>query len=230
MVINLVDLFLHIDENLKPVIQEYGIWTYLILFVIIFLETGLVITPFLPGDSLLFVAGACAASGLLEYSWLFIVFATASILGDTLNYWIGNFIGLKVLQCRFPNILKKEYIDRTYGFYERYGGLTIFVARFVPIVRTFAPFLAGVGSMEYRRFLAFNVLGGVAWSLGLVSAGYFFGSIPVVKENLNLLIYLVFFVTAVTVITIVGSLVSAYRKRRQCEDSCAPVADGSNRK
>lgn len=226
MFINLIDLFLHIDENIKPVIQEYGIWTYLILFIIIFLETGLVVTPFLPGDSLLFVAGACAASGLLEFTWLFLVFAVAAILGDTFNYWIGNFIGLKVLQYRFPNILKKEYIDRTYGFYERYGGLTIFVARFVPIVRTFAPFLAGVGSMQYRRFLTFNILGGIAWSLALVSAGYFFGSIPVVKENLNILIYLVILVTAVTVVVIVAGLVSAYLKQRQRENAGTSVTIG----
>ncbi|HOX35188.1 MAG TPA: VTT domain-containing protein [Methanoregulaceae archaeon] len=222
MVINIIDIFLHIDENLKPVIQEYGVWTYLILFVIIFLETGLVITPFLPGDSLLFVAGACAASGLLEFPYLLLVFALASIVGDTVNYWIGNYIGLKVLQCRFPNILKKEYIDRTYGFYEQYGGLTIFVARFVPIVRTFAPFLAGVGSMEYRRFLTFNILGGVAWSLALVSAGYFFGSIPIVKENLNILIYLVILITAATVFMILASLVSAYLKQRRCADAGTP--------
>jgi len=215
MFINFIDLFFHGDENLKPVIQEYGIWTYLILFIIIFLETGLVITPFLPGDSLLFVAGACAASGLLDFTGLFLVFAAAAVLGDTLNYWIGNYLGLKVLQSRFPDILKKAYIDRTYGFYERYGGPAIFFARFVPIVRTFAPFLAGVGSMDYRRFLIFNVLGGVAWSLALVSVGYFFGSIPVVKENLNILIYLIILITTATVVFIIAGFISAFRKQRR---------------
>jgi membrane-associated protein len=213
MLATLIEIFIHIDQNLAAVIQQYGLWTYLILFVIIFLETGLVITPFLPGDSLLFVAGACAASGLLELHWLFVAFIAGAILGDTINYWIGNYIGLKVLQCRFPNILRKEYIDRTYGFYEKYGGMTIFVARFVPLVRTFAPFLAGVGSMDYRRFLFFNVLGGVIWSVSIVFAGYFFGSLPIVKENINLLIYLVLLVTAGTIVVIIAGLIKAYRER-----------------
>jgi membrane-associated protein len=188
-------------------------WTYLILFFIIFLETGFVVTPFLPGDSLLFVAGACAASGLLDLQWLLIAFILGAVIGDTVNYWIGNYVGLQVLQHRFPNILKKEYIDRTYGFYERYGGTTIFVARFVPVVRTFAPFLAGVGSMEYRRFLCYNVLGGVVWSLGVVFAGYFFGTLPIIKQNLNILIYLVILVTIATVIVILAGIISAYRNR-----------------
>jgi membrane-associated protein len=213
MLTTLIDIFIHIDQNLAPVIQQYGLWTYLILFAIIFFETGFVLTPFLPGDSLLFVAGACAASGLLELHWLFAAFILGAVLGDTINYWIGNYIGLKVLQCRFPNILKKEYIDRTYAFYEKYGGMAIFVARFVPVVRTFAPFLAGVGSMEYRRFLFYNVLGGVLWTLSVVLAGYFFGSLPVVKENINLLIYLVLLVTAATIVVIIAGLVKAYRER-----------------
>jgi membrane-associated protein len=213
MLPSVLDLAIHIDQNLASVIQQYGIWTYLILFFIIFFETGFVITPFLPGDSLLFVAGACVASGLLDLRWLLVAFILGAVVGDTVNYWIGNYVGLRVLQCRFPNILKKEYIDRTYGFYERYGGMTIFIARFVPLVRTFAPFLAGVGSMEYRRFLVFNVVGGVAWSFLIVFAGYFFGTLPIVKQNLNLLIYLVILVTAVTIIIIIAGLVSAYRNR-----------------
>jgi membrane-associated protein len=217
MLLNLVDLFLHIDQNLQPVIQQYGMWTYLILFVIIFFETGLVVTPFLPGDSLLFVAGACAAAGLLELPYLCLAFILGAILGDTMNYWIGNYVGLKVFQCRFPNILKKEYIDRTYGFYERYGGLTIFVARFVPMIRTFAPFLAGVGSMQYRKFLFFNILGAVAWTLVIVIGGYFLGTFRIVQENLNLLIYLVLFVTAITVVIIIWGLVKAYLKKPKCE-------------
>jgi membrane-associated protein len=140
-------------------------------------------------------------------------FILGAIIGDTINYWIGNYIGLRVLQSRFPNILKKEYIDRTYAFYERYGGMTIFVARFVPIVRTFAPFLAGVGSMDYRRFFIFNVIGALAWSFFVVLAGYFFGTLPVIKENLNILIYLVILVTVGTIIVIIAGLVSAYRNR-----------------
>jgi membrane-associated protein len=213
MLSTLIDISVHIDQNLAAVIQQYGLWTYLILFVIIFLETGLVITPFLPGDSLLFVAGACAASGLLDLPTLLVVFILGAIIGDTVNYWIGNYIGLKVLQCRFPNLIRKEYIDRTYGFYERYGGMTIFVARFVPLVRTFAPFLAGVGSMDYRRFLFYNVLGGVVWSLSILLAGYFFGTIPIVKQNINLLIYLVIFVTAATVVVIIAGILKSYRER-----------------
>ena len=213
MLNSILDLAIHIDQNLSSVIQQYGMWTYLILFLIIFFETGFVITPFLPGDSLLFVAGACVASGLLDLRWLLVAFILGAVIGDTVNYWIGNYFGLRVLQCRFPNILKKEYIDRTYGFYEKYGGMTIFVARFVPLVRTFAPFLAGVGSMEYRRFLLFNVVGGVAWSFLIVLAGYFFGTLPIVRQNLNLLIYLVILVTAATIIVIIAGLVSAYRNR-----------------
>ena len=213
MLNSILDLAIHIDQNLSSVILQYGMWTYLLLFLIIFLETGFVITPFLPGDSLLFVAGACVASGLLDLQWLLVAFILGAVLGDTVNYWIGNYVGLRVLQCRFPNILKKEYIDRTYGFYERYGGMTIFVARFVPLVRTFAPFLAGVGSMEYRRFLIFNVVGGVAWSFLIVFAGYFFGTLPIIKQNLNILIYLVILVTAATIIVIIAGLVSAYRNR-----------------
>jgi membrane-associated protein len=218
MLNSILEVAIHIDQNLLSVIQQYGMWTYLILFLIIFFETGFVITPFLPGDSLLFVAGACVASGLLDLWWLLVAFILGAVIGDTVNYWIGNYVGLRVLQCRFPNILKKEYIDRTYGFYERYGGMTIFVARFVPLVRTFAPFLAGVGSMEYRRFLIFNVVGGVAWSLLIVVAGYFFGTLPIIKQNLNLLIYLVILVTAATIVVIIAGLVSAYRNRPpKCE-------------
>ncbi len=217
MFFTILDIFLHIDQNLQPIIQQYGMWTYLILFFIIFFETGLVVTPFLPGDSLLFVAGACAAAGLLELPYLLLAITLGAILGDTLNYWIGNYLGLKVFVTRFPNILKKEYIDRTYGFYEKYGGLTIFVARFVPMIRTFAPFLAGVGSMQYRRFLFFNVLGAVAWTLCIVLGGYFLGTFQVVQDNLNILIYLVLLVTAVTVVIIIAGIVKAFLKKPKSE-------------
>lgn len=217
MFFTILDIFLHIDQNLQPIIQQYGMWTYLILFFIIFFETGLVVTPFLPGDSLLFVAGACAAAGLLELPYLLLAITLGAILGDTLNYWIGNYLGLKVFVTRFPNILKKEYIDRTYGFYEKYGGLTIFVARFVPMIRTFAPFLAGVGSMQYRRFLFFNVLGAVAWMLCIVLGGYFLGTFQVVQDNLNILIYLVLLVTAVTVVIIIAGIVKAFLKKPKSE-------------
>jgi membrane-associated protein len=213
MLPSIIELFIHIDQNLPVIIQQYGTWTYLLLFLIIFFETGFVVTPFLPGDSLLFVSGVVAASGLLALHWLLAAFILGAVLGDTVNYWIGNYLGLVVVQKRFPNILKKEYIDRTYGFYERYGGMTIFVARFVPIIRTFAPFLAGVGSMEYKKFLVYNVFGGVAWSLSIVLAGYFFGTLPIVKENLNLLVYAVILVTLATIAVILAGLVSAYRNR-----------------
>ena len=213
MLLSIIELFIHIDQNLPIIIQQYGTWTYLLLFLIIFFETGFVVTPFLPGDSLLFVSGVVAASGLLALHWLLAAFILGAVIGDTVNYWIGNYLGLRVVQHRFPNILKKEYIDRTYGFYERYGGMTIFVARFVPIIRTFAPFLAGVGTMDCRKFLFYNVFGGVAWSLSIVLAGYFFGTLPIVKENLNLMVYLVVLVTLATIVVIIAGLVSAYRNR-----------------
>ena len=188
MIDSLITIFLHIDQNMVAVVQEYGIWTYFILFFIIFFETGFVIFPFLPGDSLLFVGGAAAASGMLDVKLLLIVIILGAVIGDTVNYWIGNYVGLHVFLERFPTLVKKEYIDRTYGFYEKYGGATIFVARFVPLVRTFAPFLAGVGSMHYRRFLFYNALGGICWTLCLVMAGYYFGTLTVVQENMSVLI------------------------------------------
>ncbi len=214
MLPGLIDLFLHLDQNLPLVIQEYGLVTYAILFVIIFLETGLVITPFLPGDSLLFVSGVVAAAGHLNLYLLLAVFIAGAILGDTANYWIGNFLGLRVFQRRFPEIIRQEYIDRTYHFFERYGGMAIFIARFVPLVRTFAPFLAGVGTMCYRRFLLYNVVGAIAWSLVLVLGGYFIGAVPVVNENLNLLIYAVMALTGGSLIYILYRVVHGYLSQR----------------
>lgn len=214
MLPGLIDLFLHLDQNLPLVIEQYGIATYLLLFVIIFFETGLVVTPFLPGDSLLFVAGVVAAAGHLDPFLLLAVFIAGAILGDTANYWIGNFLGLRVFQRRFPEIIRQEYIDRTYDFFERYGGLAIFIARFVPLVRTFAPFLAGVGTMCYRRFLIYNVLGAVAWSVVLVAAGYFLGTVPVVNQHLNLLIYAVMALTAASVLYILYRVAHGYLRRR----------------
>jgi membrane-associated protein len=211
----LINVFLHLDQNLISVVQEYGMWTYFILFFIIFFETGFVIFPFLPGDSLLFVGGAAAASGILEIQWLLLAIILGAVLGDTVNYWIGNYVGLHLFLERFPMLVKKEYIDRTYAFYERYGGATIFVARFVPVVRTFAPFLAGVGSMEYRRFLFYNILGGVAWAVVVVVGGYYFGTLTVVKENMSLLIIGVMLVTVATIVLLVSSIVSAYLEKRK---------------
>ncbi len=207
MIPGLIEFFIHIDQNLPLLINQYGLWTYLILFAIITLETGLVVTPFLPGDSLLFVAGACASVGLIDLILVILVFIAASIVGDTLNYWTGNYLGLKVFMKRFPFLVKKEYIDRTYGYFEQYGGKTIFIARFIPLIRTFAPFLAGVGNMRYRRFLLFNVLGAVAWSIGFTLAGYVLGFHPLVQENINLLIYFVLAITVITIVAIVGGVV-----------------------
>ncbi len=188
MIDSVLTVFLHLDQNMAAVVQEYGLVTYLILFLIIFFETGFVIFPFLPGDSLLFVGGAAAAGGLLDIKWLLIAVIAGAIIGDTVNYWIGNYVGLHLFLEKFPTLVKKEYIDRTYGFFEKYGGATIFVARFVPLVRTFAPFLAGVGSMHYRRFLFYNALGGTCWGLALIIGGYYFGTLTVVQENMSFLI------------------------------------------
>lgn len=215
MLDSLITIFLHLDQNLSSVVNEFGIWTYFIIFLIIFFETGFVILPFLPGDSLLFVCGAAAAGGIMDLQWLLPAIIIGAVLGDTVNYWMGNYLGIHVFQERFPTLVKKEYIDRTYGFYEKYGGTTIFVARFVPIVRTFAPFLAGIGTMDYRRFLFYNVLGGISWTFLVVLGGYYFGTIPVVQENMSLLIVLVILVTAGTVFLVISGLVSAYLEKRK---------------
>jgi membrane-associated protein len=213
MIESLIPLFLNLDQNLMSVVNEYGIWTYVILFFIIFLETGFVIFPFLPGDSLLFVSGAAAASGIMDLWWVIIAIVLGAVLGDTVNYWIGNFLGLHVFLERFPTLVKREYIDRTYVFYDKYGGLTIFVARFVPVVRTFAPFLAGIGSMNYKRFLFYNVLGAVSWTLLFVIGGYFFGTFTIVKENMNVLIFLVFVVTGIALFLLLAGIASARLKK-----------------
>ncbi len=209
-----IDFLIHIDQNLPLVISYFGIWTYVVLFIIILLETGLVITPFLPGDSLLFVTGAAAAAGMLDIYWLIAIFITGSVIGDTMNYWIGHYVGVKVLMNRFPDLVKKEYIDRTYGYFEKYGGKTIFIARFIPLVRTFAPFLAGVGQMTYKKFLLYNVLGAVTWVVITTLAGYLLGSHPVVSQNINILIYAVIAVTLVTVIIILAGVVRGLLHRR----------------
>ena len=183
-----LDVFLHLDKHLAPIIQEYGAWTYLLLGLIIFCETGLVITPFLPGDSLLFAAGAFAAAGSLSLAWLFLLLTAAAILGDTVNYWVGHFFGRRLLAARRFRVVKPEHLAKTHEFFEKYGGKTIILARFVPIVRTVAPFVAGMGSMSYGRFMSYNVFGGVLW-VGLCTlAGYFFGNLPVVQSNFSLVI------------------------------------------
>lgn len=186
---DLVDLFLHLDEHLTVVTQTYGSLTYLFLFLVIFMETGLVVTPFLPGDSLLFAAGALAAldgSGL-NVMLLFVLLLAAAILGDTVNYHIGKALGPRVFEQNY-RLLKREYLERTEAFYAKHGGKTIILARFVPIVRTFAPFVAGVGTMSYGRFITFNIVGGFLWTFLFTFGGYFFGNFPIVKENFELVI------------------------------------------
>ncbi|MFA5237104.1 MAG: VTT domain-containing protein [Methanoregula sp.] len=218
MIETIIGLIFNLDQNLSAVVQSYGMWTYLILFCIIFFETGFVITPFLPGDSLLFVSGAAAASGIMNLEILIAAVILGAILGDTVNYWLGNYLGLHVFQERFPNFIKKEYIDKTYSFYEKYGGATIFVARFVPFVRTFAPFLAGVGTMKYRRFLVYNVLGAVSWTLLLVLGGYYLGTFSIVKENMSLLVLFVLVLSAGAILLIIVGLIQACRQRKKPEE------------
>jgi len=217
MIDSLITVFLNLDQNLSAVVSQYGIWTYFFIFFIIFFETGFVILPFLPGDSLLFVCGAAAAGGIMDLQWLIPAIIIGAVLGDTVNYWIGNYLGIHVFLERFPTLVKKEYIERTYGFYEKYGGATIFVARFVPVVRTFAPFLAGIGSMNYRRFLFYNVAGGVAWTLVVVLGGYYFGTLQVVKENMSVLILFVILITAGTVLLVAAGIVSDYLQKRKAD-------------
>ena len=205
----LIELFLHLDEHLSLVIQNYGPLTYLLLFLVIFMETGLVVTPFLPGDSLLFAAGTFASPALnspLNIVLLWALLCAAAILGDTVNYWIGHFIGPRAFsgEIRF---LKKEYLDRTHEFYERHGGKTIILARFVPIIRTFAPFVAGVGAMTYGHFLTYNVVGAVAWVTIFTLGGYFFGNLPFVKDNFT------FVVLAIILISVMPAVIEVIKER-----------------
>lgn len=201
------DIFMHLDRHLGTVIQAYGVWTYLILFLIIFCETGLVVTPILPGDSLLFAAGAFAAIGALDVMWLFGLLTVAAIAGDTLNYWIGHHLGPKVFHKKNVRFLNREYLDRTHRFYEKHGGKTITIARFMPIIRTFAPFVAGIGSMKYMRFIIYNVSGGILWIASFVFGGYFFGNIPVVKKNFTLVI------VAIIVLSVMPGIIEFLRHK-----------------
>jgi membrane-associated protein len=210
---SIVDFVLHIDRYLGIFIQQYGTLTYAILFVVIFCETGLVVTPFLPGDSLLFAAGALAAidsSGTLNVFFLFAILAAAAVLGDTVNYLIGAKFGVKLFDYNIP-FLKKEYLDRTYEFYEKYGGKTIILARFVPIVRTFAPFVAGVGRMNYSRFITFNFVGGVAWVAIFVFLGNLFGNVPFVKNNFEIV------TLAIVLISVLPMIFEYVRSRRRAK-------------
>jgi len=207
-----LDLFLHLQDHLHALTREHGAWVYGILFLIIFAETGLVVTPFLPGDSLLFAVGAIAAnpeSGLNVYL-AGVVILVAAIIGDTVNYSVGKFAGA-ALSKKYPRLIKPEYLTKTHQFFERYGGKTIILARFVPIVRTFAPFVAGSGAMDYRRFMMFNVVGAVAWVVTLVPAGWFFGNLPWVKKNFELVVLGIIFVS---VLPMLVEILREWRKRK----------------
>ena len=192
---NFLDFFIHLDHHINAIITQYGSWTYLIFFLIIFCETGLVFTPFLPGDSLLFVIGAFAAQGALNVELVLPLLIAAAVLGDTANYWIGHLLAPKIFRNEKIPLLKQEYLTRTERFYEKYGGKTIIIARFVPIIRTFAPFLAGVGRMSYVRFLSYNIVGGIAWNVLFIMAGYFFGNLPFVERNLTLVVFMIIIVS-----------------------------------
>jgi membrane-associated protein len=196
---SIIDFFLHLDQHLSQAISQYGGWTHLLLFIIVFCETGLVVTPFLPGDSLLFAAGTFAALGALDLRLIIVLLITAAIVGDTVNYWVGAYLGPRAFSGNI-RFLKREYVDRTHAFYEKHGGKTIIMARFIPIIRTFAPFVAGVGGMSYPRFITYNVLGGILWVALFVLGGYFFGTIPVVRENFTLVILAIIAISIMPVI------------------------------
>jgi len=184
----LLDIILHLDAQLLALTQQYGVWVYAILFLIIYSETGLVIAPFLPGDSLLFVAGALCGMGALQLEWLAPLLVLAAFGGDNTNYWVGRLVGMRLLKRVNNKIIRPEHLAKTHAFYEKHGGKTVILARFLPIIRTFAPFVAGIGMMRYRLFVLFSALGSVAWITSLTVAGYLFGNIPVVKNNLTLII------------------------------------------
>ena len=183
----MLDFILHLDTHLLTMVQEYGVWIYAILVLIIFSETGLVVAPFLPGDSLLFVAGTLCGGGALQLEWLMPLLMLAAFSGDNCNYWIGRLAGLGLVRRLGGRLIKTEHLDKTHAFYEKHGGKTILFARFLPIIRTFAPFVAGIGLMRYRLFVLFSALGSVAWISSFIVGGYFFGNIPVIKNNLTLM-------------------------------------------
>lgn len=210
---SVLNFLFHLDKSLDVIIQGFGVWTYLLLFVIIFAETGLVVTPFLPGDSLLFVVGAFAAAGSFNLLGVLAVLVSAAILGDTVNYSLGKIFGKKLLEAKKYRIIKKEHIEKTHKFYEKYGGKTIILARFVPVVRTFAPFVAGLGKMSYGKFIVYNITGGLLWVFGIVLTGYFFGNIPLVRENFSIV------VMAIIVISIMPIVIEFFKHKKNSRNA-----------
>lgn len=204
-----LDIVLHLDTHLLALVQDYGVWVYAILFAIIFAETGLVIAPFLPGDSLLFVIGALCGMGSLQLEVAIPLLILAAFMGDNTNYWIGRLLGLRLLDRAGSRFIKHEHLEKTHAFYEKHGGKTVIFARFLPILRTFAPFVAGIGTMNYRHYVMYSIVGGVAWISSLILAGYFFGNIPVIKNNLTLMILVIVF------ISFVPAMIQFVRHRRQ---------------
>ncbi len=209
IIIFFIDFFIHLDKYLPVIIQSFGIWIYVIVFIVIFCETGLVITPILPGDSLLFALGSFAALGVLNIELLLLLLCIAAVAGDTVNYAIGHFIGPKVFHYEDSRFFKKAYLVRTHEFYEKHGGKTIIIARFMPIIRTFAPFVAGIGAMTYIKFISYNIIGGIAWVCLFLLGGYFFGNIPSVKSNFTLVII------AIVILSVLPGVIEYFRQQRQ---------------
>ena len=218
----IIDWVLHLDHHLGQLIAQYGAWTYAILFFVIFMETGFVVTPFLPGDSLLFAAGAlAAATGEMQIVFLFVLMFIAAFLGDTVNYWIGHFVGPKAFTGN-SKLFKKEYLERTQAFYEKHGGKTILLARFIPIIRTFAPFVAGIGRMRYGYFISYNIIGGLLWTGIFLFGGFFFGNLPIVKDNFS------FVVMAIIIISVLPAVIEVIKNRKKPEP--AAVEDTATEK
>ena len=209
-IVNYIDFVLHIDRHLDGLIQTYGTWIYLILFAIIFCETGLVVTPFLPGDSLLFVTGTIAARGSLDLQTTLVLLTAAAIIGDNVNYWTGRFVGARIVERGW---VRQEYMERTHHFYEKYGGKTVFLGKFLPIIRTFAPFVAGIAKMTYPKFLAFNISGAITWMCVFILGGYYFGNLPFVKNNFTMVIL------AIIVLSVLPSVFEFIRARRHIKQA-----------
>lgn len=205
---NLVNVILHLDKYLNIIVQDYGMWTYALIFIIIFCETGLVVTPFLPGDSILFATGALASIGVLKIFPLFMVFYLAAVIGDTVNYHIGQKIGNKILDKEDVKYINKEYLKRAHSFYEKHGSMTIVLGRFIPIIRTFVPFVAGIGEMSYPKFITYNILGGLLWVVLFLGGGYFFGNLPFIKEHFS------YVLIAIIIISIIPGIVAFIKEKR----------------